>query len=266
MMSGLLHVASALTFTEIRPEPLSVADERARAAHWEQASLANPALFDGRLLLATGAASVDGAFEVSYFESSFSHYLWSRAAGNRSYAGALYASVMGVSADGHLIAGRMGDATSTPQRVQLPGGNVERADGAAVTLDTARAVAGRELAEETGLGLAFDELRLTHVKTGGAGNDVGIFFSVALPWTLAEIANAFAAHVAALSGTGDLVEFSELVAFGRGHRVDPHEPEYAVDYMEDAIRVALAFEGRPLRHERPRHYRPGVVAVKIEAA
>jgi 8-oxo-dGTP pyrophosphatase MutT (NUDIX family) len=255
-----------MRFREVPAQQLTRDDERERARFWSRARSDNPALFDGPLLLAADATWEGEICELAYCMGRFSHYLWRRelAEPQLGDARALYVSVMAITADGYLVAGRMAGTTSTPGRIQLPGGNLEAdsRDGI-VTSDTARRMAAQELAEETGIKLAPSDLRLTHVKTGGDRGDVGVFFSVNLSETLSAASANFLAHSDALRSDGGFVELAELVALWPQTSSAPSCTPATVDYFDDAVRVSLQLDYAPMRYATPHSRQPGVVTIGV---
>lgn len=264
-MAGMLRVASTVTFREV---PAITLDDDSRsecAAFWLHARSQNPALFDGPVMVAADVVWREQACQISFFESTYSRYLWARTARASWAAPALFASVMAVTGDGALLAGRMSASTSTPGRVQLPGGNVERAGAPTLSLASARQTAGRELAEEVGIHVPEGCLRLGHVKTGGDHGDVGIFFCVRLTETLSEVSQAFASHLHSLASAQSTAEFSHLVAFSRSSTSTPVvTAPFVVDYLEDAMRVALGLSAGQIRYAAPQGRPPGAWLVVVE--
>jgi 8-oxo-dGTP pyrophosphatase MutT (NUDIX family) len=215
---------------------LAPASEQRCADHWATAARANPALFDGPIVLAT-ALGWDGArCSIGYVASSYSKYVWTRNVGARAgpHVGALYASVLAITADGYLLTGRMSAHTSTPGRIQLPGGNIEP-HPAGLTEPVARATAAQELAEETGVALDATALALTHVIRSEDSADVGVLYATTLVSTLSEVEQRFLAHT---SGGGN--EFDQLVAFTRGRGAAREAPGPSVDYLAAVIAEAFA--------------------------
>lgn len=215
---------------------LAPASEQHCADHWAAATRANPALFDGPIVLATGLDWDGDRCAIGYVASSYSKYVWMRNDDARAAprVGALYASVLAITADGYLLTGRMSANTSTPGRIQLPGGNIEP-HPAGLTEAVARTTAAQELAEETGVALDSTALTLTHVIRSA---DVGVLYATTLASTLSEVEQLFLAHT---RGGGN--EFDQLVAFTRGRGAAREAPGPYVDYL--AAVIAEAFALRP---------------------
>lgn len=123
-------------------------------AHWEKRTRANPALYDGRVLLAhhAGPADEDGeTFSVKFFETRFSRFLAWREFG---FPGAGVYNCFSMpalrSADGAFLVGEMGPRHSVPGALYFPGGNPEPIDLRDGLVDLEGCLL-RELYEETGV-------------------------------------------------------------------------------------------------------------------
>jgi 8-oxo-dGTP pyrophosphatase MutT (NUDIX family) len=263
-MSTMLRVASAVRFHEVPPRPLLGVLEAEQRAFWARASRENPAMYDGPILVVDRVQWVRGECAVWFFESSFSRYLWARTSG-AAQAPALFASVLGKTSDGAVLAGEMSANTSTPHRVQLPGGNIERRADSAVTVDSACSTAARELREELGLNVPVHDLRLTHVKSGGDHGDVGIIFSVDLPDTVRDVIRTFKNHQRALAASSAFIEFSHLVTYSTKFAEPATVPLPSVDYMEDVVRLALGLGDDPVTYCSRRASSEPVVEVGVQA-
>lgn len=122
------------------------------ARHWDAACRANPALFNGRVLMMTRCSLAGGRLEGGLVEASFAAFLAWRDWGFPD-AGVVncFGSAAILSADGALLYGEMAPHTANAGLVYPPGGSLEPCDAdARGQVDMARAIA-RELGEETGL-------------------------------------------------------------------------------------------------------------------
>lgn len=266
-MTVELRSCAELTFREIGRPDLDPESRAACAEHWLRRQEENPALFDGELLLATGKRGRGEAYEVDYFQGRYSEYLWTRSSRGRAVflAGALYVSVLAITSDGYLIAGRMATDTSTPNRVQLPGGNIEPSSATTISISDARSQAAQELVEETGLEMPAEALSLSHLKSGGDHDDIGVFFHTRLRLTLDEVAAAFESHSRTSADENESAELKELVAFHDDSVDGSAGAPFAVDYMESAIRLALNLEKGPLGYGDARRLSPRMVVIAVEA-
>lgn len=160
--------AQALSYTEqddaVQPiatvravmaaEPWAFAAQHASAIarYWADAHAANPALFDGRVILARRVAVEQGVLHAYCFETSFSAFLYWRDHGHQP-AGAynLFGSAVVTSADGAVLLGRMGVRTINAGQYYFPCGTPDPDDVRGDVLDLEGSLL-RELTEETGLG------------------------------------------------------------------------------------------------------------------
>lgn len=132
--------------------PVVAAGGEAIAENWARETAANPALFDGRMLLqrrlGLSGAGIAGEAHVV----PFSAFLWWRRQAVRPGAH-LFAYPVLVAADGALVAIRMGAHTANAGQVYFAAGSLEPAD----VVDGRCDIEGnmrREVKEETGLDLA----------------------------------------------------------------------------------------------------------------
>jgi 8-oxo-dGTP pyrophosphatase MutT (NUDIX family) len=128
------------------------------ADYWRRRSAANPALYDGIVLLANRAEPRDDALEVDFFKARFSHFLAWRDFGfpDRGVYNCFAMPALR-SCDGAFLVGEMGPDHSLAGQLFFPGGTPDLADVKEQRVDLAGSLL-RELAEETGLTVAAAEL------------------------------------------------------------------------------------------------------------
>jgi 8-oxo-dGTP pyrophosphatase MutT (NUDIX family) len=131
--------------------PYAAANAGAIAAHWARAAAAKPALFDGRVLVASRLAVAGGVVVAGFVETAFSALLyWQH--GSFPPAGAFncFGAAIVRSRDGAILLGHMAAHTANAGHIYFPCGTPDRDDvvGGRVDLDGSIL---RELAEETGL-------------------------------------------------------------------------------------------------------------------
>jgi 8-oxo-dGTP pyrophosphatase MutT (NUDIX family) len=119
---------------------------------WAAESAANPALFDGRVLVASTLAVENGIVRGRYLEVPFSALLYWRRLGFPS-AGAFncFGAAVACSRDGAVLLGVMAPHTANAGRIYFPCGTPDPGDIDGTRLDIERSIL-RELEEETGLG------------------------------------------------------------------------------------------------------------------
>jgi 8-oxo-dGTP pyrophosphatase MutT (NUDIX family) len=240
----MLRVCDSVDFRSEGSLRLAHDSEQRCAECWAAATRANPALFDGPIVLATTLGWDGARCSIRYVASSYSKYVWMRKVGAmvEPRVGSLYVSALAITADGYLLTGRMSASTSTPGRIQLPGGNIEP-DPAGLTEPMARASAAEELAEETGLVVDATALALTHAICSEDSADVGVLYTTTLASTLREVEQRFLAH-----SRGKDNEFDQLVAFTRARGTPREAPGPCVDYLPAVITEAFALEPESLEY------------------
>jgi 8-oxo-dGTP pyrophosphatase MutT (NUDIX family) len=120
-------------------------------AHFAAKQAANPALWNGRVLLTRAAKVADDAVTGTCFETDFASFLaWRDWGFPDPEVANVFAQAALRSADGAFLLGIMGADTANAGRVYFPSGTPEPADIVAGRLDLAANLM-RELGEETGL-------------------------------------------------------------------------------------------------------------------
>jgi len=223
----MLDAAVVLERTE---SPLDDAAIERAHEHWASIQANRPWLFDGPIVAAI-VDSHSGTVTVRWYPSTYSRYLARDVACDGGYDRALFASVVVRSSDGLVLFGAMAEATSSPGRVQLPGGNVELASDGSLDEPGIRAEAARELREETGIAVDPGALRLHRVSVGDAYGDVGFLYHYDSELTASEL----------LTAVDGEAEFTRFVLADPAE-VDATREGNWVDYAEGLL-VSLRDEG-----------------------
>lgn len=132
--------------------PFFLAEREAIAENWKEEVRANPALFDGRMLLQVRLGLGDRRLVTEGHEISYSTFLWWRKQSERRGGVHVYAYPVLQSSDGALVAIKMGPHTANPGMVYFACGSFEPedVDGGFCNPDHNMR---REVLEETGLDL-----------------------------------------------------------------------------------------------------------------
>ena len=151
MTAAARAVAGIRLTIDPAPLPWEGAHAAAIEAHWAGAVAANPALFDGRVYLASDWALGPGGFRARVHEARYATLLYWRdigrpEAGFRNLCGSAFLRT----ADGAWLMGRMAGWTVNAGLSYFPGGTFDPDDRAGDILDPAANIL-RECAEETGL-------------------------------------------------------------------------------------------------------------------
>ncbi|MHA7968737.1 NUDIX hydrolase [Rhizobium sp. CAU 1783] len=132
--------------------PLHVEHRAAAAVNWEAEIAANPALFDGRMVFQHRLAIRDGVVEGEGFMMPFSTFMWWRKQNRKVGGFHVFGYPVIVSADGALIAVKMGAHTANPGQVYCAAGSLDQNDVVDGYCDLGGNMM-REVREETGLDL-----------------------------------------------------------------------------------------------------------------
>ena len=148
-----LHLVDQVTaILDGAPWPWAAAHRAAIEAHWAKLTAANPALYNGEVLICRERRLGGGRLDVRYARTDYAAFLTFRDLGFPDPAsGNCFGMAALRGADGAFLLGVMGDHTANPGRIYFPAGTPEPAD----TLPDGRVdLLGnvlRELNEETGL-------------------------------------------------------------------------------------------------------------------
>jgi len=176
------------------PHPYHLAELDKIVENWAQEISANPALYDGRMILPRAVQIRDGVISGETHIVRFSTFLLWRKTRPVAAAIHLFALPVIVSSDGAVIAIRMGKHTSNPGRVYCAAGSLDPEDIRDGICDMDSNMA-REVLEETGLALSDAD----SVSGFHALHDRGVitvFRSYRFSATAAELIGRIAAHIA----------------------------------------------------------------------
>lgn len=190
----------AISGIDMRLEPgrhsFEEAEEAAIAENWERETAANPALFNGPIVLQEEIALLGGAVQARARMSNFATLLWWRKQTPPRSGRMLVASAVPISSDGAAIAIRMASHTANAGMVYFAAGSLDasdlRTDG---TVDVLGSM-GREMVEETGLRVE-DATADRVVYAVSSGNWFYLFRLHRFPWTAAEMCRRVEAHMVA---------------------------------------------------------------------
>lgn len=134
------------------PHPFEAENAGAIEAHWRIEQAANPALFDGRMVLLSELRHVEGRLAGRCHEVRFATMLYWRK-NKTPDVEHCFAHAALISSDNALLAIRMGCHTANPGRVYFAAGSFEPQDFVNRGVNVYSNMQ-REVAEETGLDLA----------------------------------------------------------------------------------------------------------------
>ncbi len=223
-----------LVLSEAVEPLLSSHDAEARDRVWDMAVRANPALFDGPVVACGGVEWVGPrVLRLSWVPVTYRHYALRRVPGATAL-GSLFVNVVQPSNGERVAVARMSPSTAAPGRWQLPGGSVEPpAAGDALDELSLAGHAARELAEEMGVDVAAEDLRLSAVTRGG-NSSVGLTY-IAPELPEEALREGFAAVAAAERARGREPELDELVLVSSSADLSGLPGPHA-DYLEPVLR------------------------------
>ncbi len=193
----VFEIAEADFRVEASAHPFERDNLGAAAAHWRTEHAANPALFDGRIMLFSSLRFDGRVLRGACHEVAYSTFLYWRGVPEAAGAEHCFGHAIPVSSDGRLIAIKMGPRTAGAGKVYFAAGSFEPVDVVNGRLDIVGNMA-REVGEETGLDLAAARQEARWHAWSRDGRTV-IFKRFVLALTAEEIVAAIDAHVAAES-------------------------------------------------------------------
>jgi 8-oxo-dGTP pyrophosphatase MutT (NUDIX family) len=138
------------------PHPVLAQHAPEIAANWGREHAANPALFNGTMVLQHRLSVVDSRIVGEGYLAPYAAFLWWRSSTRPPVACHLAAVPVILSSDGAVIAVKMGTATANPGKVYCAAGSIDASDIVTVggiDLCDAPGNMRREVLEETGLDL-----------------------------------------------------------------------------------------------------------------
>ncbi|MFE3852256.1 NUDIX hydrolase [Streptomyces griseorubiginosus] len=232
-MTELLE-AGELRLVEVAPPALPAESRAAMNREWDEAVLANPALFDGPVVLCAGLSRDDGdALLVSWSRTTYRYFALRRVPGATALR-SLFVSVIQPTDDGRVLVGRMSRSTAAPGRWQFPGGSVEPPTGDEPLDERAlRRHAAVELAEETGVDTPAAALTRCLITYGDDGQ-VGVhYLAPSLP--ASALRDCFDNLAAAERAQGRDPEFDRIAFVGSPAELPQLEGPHVV-YLEPVVR------------------------------
>ncbi|WEX74560.1 NUDIX hydrolase [Sinorhizobium numidicum] len=207
------------------PHPFHLAQAERARENWRQEIAANPHLFDGRMVLQRAIRITDGRIAATGHIVPYSTFLWWRKTRTQS-ACHIFGMPMLLSADGAMIAIRMGGHTANAGRVYSPGGSLEPEDIVDGRCDIAGNIA-REVKEETGIALseAIAEPGYHAIHMNGTVTVFRIF-------RLAATADQLVARVAAHVASDPHPEIDEAVAIRSPEPAAHNYPDFIPPILE----------------------------------
>jgi hypothetical protein len=206
--------------------------------HWDNLTRANPALYNGRVLVRRAQSLIGRRLTLRYVETDYASFITFRDHGFPDMtAGNGFAMAALKSEDGAYLLGRMAGHTANAGKIYFPAGTPEPKDVLSDgTVDLAGSVL-RELIEETGLTEWDVELTDRWVATF-AGARTAMMREVRVPGAAEAARERILAHLAR-------ERRPELLDIHIVRQPDDIDPAAMPPFMQAYLRFALAGGGRP---------------------
>lgn len=230
----------------VEPTPLVLPDDinAAIEAHWAALKLHGHSFFRGATFTVTSVRHDTSGACLTLALSDYAHYLYTvdHNLPSRHALRVAYTSCLMHTRDGQFVLGEMAGHTSSPGRLQLPGGNLDLHDRRGEHLDAVHSVVN-EVCEEVGVPLDANDVRARYVKSGGTHDFIGLIFTANVPLDADQLRMRFEQHNHELERAGQKPELHDLafvpanLAGVRSHFELEERPQ--VDYLQPVLeRVA----------------------------
>jgi 8-oxo-dGTP pyrophosphatase MutT (NUDIX family) len=190
------------------------------AANWADATLANPALFNGAFFMAEHAELADGIFRARYHRADFATMMHWKRHDTTEKPWHVFAVGVIVSSDNKLIAGRMSASTSAAGRIYFPAGSFDDEDVVDHRIDIDGNM-HREVMEETGLDLARASRRDNGLHLVSANRSIALFRRFFFDLPANRIISDICDHIASEA----VPELDGVVAVSTAGQLDESTPE-----------------------------------------
>ncbi|MFH9727640.1 NUDIX domain-containing protein [Streptomyces sp. NPDC017254] len=247
--------ARRITFVEHPPPELSPRERREMDRMWVGTRARHPDTFDGPLVASLGVdLPSPGALVARWARITYRYRALRRLRPPEDVPGSVFVTVL-MPTEAGLVVGRGSPATAAAGSWTLPGGSVEPpAEGRPLDAGALRLDAVRELAEEVGVRITEEEVRLFAVTRGRRFGSLGFHF-LAPPVARALVLRRHAELVAAETGQGAGPELDELAFVSSPAEADRLGP--GADYLRQVLhryasgRSASGAAGQPRGARRP---------------
>lgn len=147
------------------PHPVQSAFPVEIEENWQKSIAANPALYDGAVLLAGLMRYADGKMEITVHRARFATLIWWRKNHHLTPFVHVFCMAFPVTTDGKIVAIKMAPHTASPGRVYCAAGTFDDDDLNGSFVDY-QGNMSRELREETGLEIARSQKLHAFYDTG----------------------------------------------------------------------------------------------------
>ncbi|TCJ80385.1 UNVERIFIED_ORG: 8-oxo-dGTP pyrophosphatase MutT (NUDIX family) [Anoxybacillus amylolyticus] len=173
---------------------LNERDKREINEYWEKLINDGRPLIRGPVFTILDISNSHNELNINLSLTDYAHYMYTINNPGRLTRECMvvFTSALVETVDGYLVIGEMGSHTSTPGRLQCPGGGIDKSDIKGRIVDFEGNIVS-ELAEELGIeqGIDYHKVIPKYIKTGGDNNFVAIIFYVNISLTKDELQRRF---------------------------------------------------------------------------
>src|SRR5690625_3668402 len=213
--------------------------------YWQQLLKGGRDLYNGDVFYIDQITLTSEKLSMNLKQSTYKHYLYSvnHNLHHSLRCSSLFAAALIKTSDHYFAIGQMGEHTSTPNRLQCPGGGVEIDDYDQHHILFKQTIV-RELLEEVNLDCHHPQhitkLYPAYIKTGGHNGNIAMMFQAFTPMSKNELEQHFLSYTNDLKSKGQNPELKKLL-FIRHRRKDvenflKERSEPVVDYLKYWLR------------------------------
>lgn len=204
---------------------------------WNNYQISHPKLFNGNIIAYHDHIyTSENKLKLNWFLTNYAHYLQRSSDINLiKPASAIFCSILLFTSEGTIAIVKMSSNTSVPNKLMLPGGNIEIKNGKNITISECKENASRELFEELGINILSSQLEFWRLKMGGIFNDVGFIYINKIRITEDYIRSKFSEHLLELNKKNRINEIKEIL-FINNETKNIMENFEIVDYLPSVIK------------------------------
>ena len=187
-------------------------------AYWAQLAAEGKKFTRGDVFHITKITEDEKRMEINFCLTDYAHYMATigrKISSKKERCQVVYSCVLIKTKDDFWVVGEMADNTSTPGRLQCPGGGITKDDLVDKKIIDIKKNAALELFEEVGLKENEAQYNCTlgakYIKSGGDYDFIGVVFLAEVALTCDEVRKVFLNHNQELEKKGEQAELSDLV-------------------------------------------------------
>lgn len=221
---------------------LSIENQRKITSNWNFINN-KKRYFNGDIYTVNQICSTQNEITFSVSRTDYAHYLYSSNHNlQEEDCKIIFTSAVLLTNDNKIILGKMGTNTSSPNRIQCIGGNIDANDLEENKFNLQDSIY-REINEEIGISVPKNKLTPTYLKTDSHMKYTAIIFCVNLEKSWPDIKNLFQKHTNVLSSMNRSPELQNLLSVNLNNEsiTDFYKKNksHLVDYLQPLLNTLV---------------------------